>query len=122
MEVIEYKLLSKKENDQGVSLTFQKTEECLTEVWVDAKPQTFLEKCCSLFGMKTGRWSSDTEVDISEFDVFYPKSKHGVARTTDMCYSDGQQVSFELQQQLLRIVEMASFKEKPVDHFEAKAK
>ena len=121
MEVTQYKLLSKRENDQGVSLTFQKTSELLVEVWVDTKPQTFWEKLWSAFGAKTGRLSSDTEENITEFDVFYPTTEHGVKRTTDMCYTDGTHIEFELRQQLLRVADMASFKEKPAKEFEANA-
>ena len=120
VEVIRYKLLSKQENDRGISLTFQKTEEQLVEVWVDAKSQTFMDKFFSFFGMKAGHLSSDTEKNLSEFDVFYPKTEHGVARKTDMCYTNGAHIDFELREQLLRIAEMASFREKPAKQFEAK--
>jgi hypothetical protein len=119
VEVIRYKLLSKQENDQGVSLTFQKIEELLVEVWVDAKSPTLLDKFFAIFGMKAGHWSSDIEKSVSEFDVFYPK-KNSVSFTTDMCYTDGSHIAFELRQQLLRVADMASFKENPVKQFEVK--
>lgn len=96
---INYRLLEKKENDKGVFLTFEKTEQ---------SPRGWLDRVRNFFGL--GFFGKE---ETTQFDVFYPISENGIKFQTNMCFADGSNVPFRLAEQLVRLEEIALFKEKP---------
>lgn len=120
MEVVKYKLLSKRQNDMGVSLTFQKTEEWIEENWKSKEAETFWEKLCSVFGIKPGYVAAELATRISEFDVFYP-IRSGVHFDADLCYEDGSGIDYELVDKLKNLIKISNFKEKPIIEFVKKS-
>lgn len=108
-------IVSKQENDLGITLTCQ--EEAQSENWVSRDPETLWEKVCSFFGGSCGE--SVIETSVSEFTVFFPK-EGSVYLTLDMCYINGDPVSYDLRSKLLSLLKIAEFKEKPVTQFELK--
>lgn len=113
MEVTDYKLLSKQENNLGVSLTFKKTSEILAENKVVRDPQTFWEKVLYFFGHRFYEEEHSIDIFVSEAVVFYPK-KNGIAFTAEMSYPNGTLVPYALSKRLLALASRAAFEEVPI--------
>ena len=116
MEIVKYKLLNKRQNDSGVSVTFEKKTERIEEFWVSRDPKTLWEKFISFFGERVGRMGTKVVEDVSEFDVFYPIESR-VHFKTRLCYLNGSKIPYEVADQLKNLIEISKFKEQPVKEF-----